>query len=311
MGVALRQASDTADMLFRLADEVSGLPIGELCASGPLEALTRTNVAQTAVVATSLAAAAVLEEVLGGPPYVTAVAGHSVGELAAMCWASALDVSTALGLVHERGRLMERDSATTDGTMVAVLGLQAQQLESICAKASALSGERVQVANRNAPGQVVLSGHRVAIASAGELALAAGARRVLPLSVGGPFHSVYMEAAAADFEGPVARAAVRQPRVPIVLNTTATGTTDPGVLKDELPLQITRPVRWEESLLALGEMGCDIFVELGPGQVLTGMVKRTLPQATALAAGNPETVAKVAHSLGVRGQGLGVGGRDR
>jgi [acyl-carrier-protein] S-malonyltransferase len=155
----------------------------------------------------------------------------------------------------------------------------------------------VQVANLNAPGQVVLSGHRAAIASAEKLALAAGARRVLPLSVGGPFHSAYMAKAATDFARAAEEVVFQEPRVPIVLNTTALTTKSPAALKDELSLQVISPVRWEESLHALADLGCGTFVELGPGQVLSGLVRRTLPDATVMAAGTPEAVAKVSETL--------------
>jgi [acyl-carrier-protein] S-malonyltransferase len=297
MGVALRQASRRADDLFRLAERVSELPIGDLCANGPLDELTRTNVAQIAVVVTSLAAVAVLEECLGSRPNGTAVAGHSVGELAALCWAGALDEETTLRLVHERGRLMERDSVASDGTMVAVLGLDRVALEAICRDASTATDETVQVANINAPGQIVLSGHRVAIQAASERATAQGARRVVPLNVGGPFHSVYMAPAAGDFRVVVESAAFKTPSTPIVLNTDARPTTDTARLREELPDQITRSVLWEDSLGALRDLGCSIFVELGPGQVLSGLIKRTLPDVKVVAAGTPDAIQNVAALL--------------
>ena len=288
MGVELRRVSDRADRLFRLADEMTRLPIGELCAKGPLDDLTRTHVAQTAVVVTSLAAALVLEEIAGCRPPAVAVAGHSVGELTAYCWAGAIDETTALQLVHERGRLMELESAASEGTMVAVLGLDAEILEEVCTVASERSGHWVAVANLNAPGQVVLSGHRAAIAAASELATERGARRVLPLNVGGPFHSRYMEPAARDFAAAVERAQIVDAAVPIVLNTTTTPETQASVLRAELPRQMTASVRWEESVRTLQAMGCDSFVELGPGQVLSGLVRRTLSTATIAAAGSPD-----------------------
>jgi [acyl-carrier-protein] S-malonyltransferase len=253
----------------------------------------RTSVAQPAIVATSLAAAAYLQELIGGPP-TCITAGHSVGELAAMCWAGALDVETALRLVYERGQLMERDSASVDGTMVAVLGLTRAQLEPICQDASTSGDGTAQVANCNAPGQVALSGERAAIERASTAAVAAGARRVLPLSVGGPFHSVYMQAAAQAFKNTVDAAHIEQPRVPVILNTSAIASADPRVLREELSAQITRPVLWEDSVNTLAAMGCDTFLELGAGKVLAGLVRRTLPEATVLSAGSPETIREAA-----------------
>jgi [acyl-carrier-protein] S-malonyltransferase len=290
MGTALRNGSARARQLIDLAEQATGLPIGECCAGGPVEELTRTHVAQVAVVVTSLAAAAHLEELLGQRPPVVAVAGHSVGELTAICWAGALDSRATLRLVGERGRLMERDSAASDGTMVAVLGLDASQLEPICEQASRQAGETVQVANLNAPGQVVLSGHRAAIAVAADLARGAGARRVLALQVGGPFHSRYMEAAAADFCGAVWQTEISDPQPPVVLNTTGRAATTATEIRDELCSQVCRAVRWEDSLHTLHAMGCRTFLELGPGQVLTGMVRRTLPDVDAFAAGDPDAL---------------------
>jgi len=294
MGTALRQASPAAEQIFLLAERITDLPLRSLCDEGPLEELTRTSVAQVAVVVVSLAAAAHLREVVGGRPEALAVAGHSVGELAAYCWAGVLDEETTIRLVHERGRLMERDSSQVDGTMVAVLNVDATALRGICSEASARTGASVEVANLNAPGQVVLSGERAAIAFASELATAAGARRVIPLNVGGPFHSRYMEAAAHDFRDIVFWAELHQPHTPIVLNSTGEATTDPDALRVELSRQITSPVRWEDSVHTLAKMGCSTFVELGPGQVLAGLVRRTLPEAPTLSAGAPDAIVTAA-----------------
>jgi len=293
MGVALRRTSARAEEIFVLAEEVSRLPLRKLCEEGPIEELTRTRVAQLAVVTVSLAAAAHLEEVLGARPSVVAVAGHSVGELAAYCWGGALELETTLRLVHRRGELMERDSSQIDGTMVAVLNLDAEPLSKLCAEASLRTGTCVEVANLNAPGQVVLSGDREAIAAVTELATAAGARRVIPLTVGGPFHSRYMAAAGADFASVVTNETFSTPHTPVVLNTSGRAVSDPQALAEELAVQITSPVRWEDSVRELQSMGCSTFIELGPGQVLTGLIRRTLPEANAVSAGTPETVASV------------------
>jgi [acyl-carrier-protein] S-malonyltransferase len=214
-----------------------------------------------------------------------------------MWWAGALDTETALRLGFERSRLMARDSAACDGTMVAVLGLGEAELVALCDEASQRSGAHAQVANLNAPGQVVLSGDRAALGIASALAQAAGARRVLPLNVGGPFHSVYMGPAAHAFRGVVDAATLQRATTPVILNTSATPATDPAVLRDELATQITRSVRWEDSVQTLARLGCDTILELGPGQVLTGLVRRILPNAQALAGGTPEALAKAASVL--------------
>jgi [acyl-carrier-protein] S-malonyltransferase len=297
MGTALRRASRGAEEVFLLAESITDLPLRRLCDEGPLEELTRTSIAQVAVVAVSLAAGTYLRELVGRPPAARAVAGHSVGELAAFWWAGVFDTETTIRLVHQRATLMERDAAQVDGTMVAVLNLDASTLRSVCEQASDMAGGSVEVANLNAPGQVVLSGDRGAIAAAAELATAAGARRVIPLNVGGPFHSRYMAAAARDFRDVVAAADFNAPDTPIVLNTSGEATIDPDRLRQELAEQITSPVRWEESVHALARMGCAAFVELGPGDVLTGLVRRTLPEASGLPAGIPDAIQTAAALL--------------
>lgn len=294
MGLALCEASESARDTYAIADRVTGLPISELCCNGTLAELTRTDVAQLAVVTTSLAAAAALEEQLGFPPSAVAAAGHSVGELAAMGWAGALSVEDTLTLVRERGRLMERNSTATLGAMVAVFGLTPPQLEAVCNAAAEETGASVQMANFNAPDQIVISGARQAVEIATRLATGAGAQRVVPLNVGGPFHSVYMTSAAQDFAAACREVSIRPPRLPIVLNTTAGPTIDPDALRQELSVQVTSPVRWSESMETLSRMGCETFVELGPGRVLSSLARRCLPAAQALSAGTPIALGEAA-----------------
>jgi [acyl-carrier-protein] S-malonyltransferase len=290
MGAALCDASAAARQVYALADRVTELPITDVCCTGTIEQLTQTEFTQIAVVATSLAAAALLEERLGHVPEARAAAGHSVGELSAMCWAGALTLESTLKLVATRARLMSRDSAKVDGTMVAVLGLAADALVDVCTRASKETGSIVQVANLNAPDQVVLSGERSAVTAAGVLAQAAGASRVLPINVGGPFHSAYMAEAGHAFADSCRATDFAMPRCPIVLNTTAEPSRDPEALRTELGVQITSPVRWSESVQALGAAGTTTFLELGPGRVLSNLVRRTLPGATTMSAGTPESI---------------------
>ncbi len=278
MGVDLRQRSARARALFDLADRLTGLPITRLCAAGPLERLTATEVAQPAVVATSLAALAVLEEELGDAVRPAAVAGHSVGELAACVAAGTLDAEVALRLVQVRAQAMAAACALVDGTMAAVLGLEEAPLRAACAEASRDEGT-VEVANLNAPGQLVISGERTAVERASALARAAGARRILPLNVGGPFHSAYMRPAAERLNRALESAPVRDARVPLVANVTAREISAADDVRAELGRQLTAPVRWVDALHRLAALGCDCFLEVGPGQVLAGLVKRTLPDA--------------------------------
>ena len=260
--------------LFELADTITGLPISRLCAEGPLERLTETDVAQPAVVTTSLAALRALCDVVEPG----AVAGHSVGEIAAYVAAGALDDASALKLVHARAQAMAAACQQVDGTMAAVLGLDEAALRDACMRAT-LNGSSVEVANLNAPGQLIVSGARDAIARVSDSAKAAGARRVMPLNVGGPFHSVYMRPAAEALARAIDETVFHDARMPVVLNATAAESTDADVLKEELRVQVYSPVRWIDTLQRLWAMGCDCFVEVGPGNVLAGMVKRTLPEA--------------------------------
>jgi [acyl-carrier-protein] S-malonyltransferase len=276
MGTDLREHSGRARSLFALADTVTGRPISRLCAQGPLERLTDTDVAQPAVVVTSLAALAVLQEQLGLEP--AAVAGHSVGEFAAYVAADVLDAEAALRLVQVRAQAMAEACKSVDGSMAAVIGLDEPELRAACAEASQ-ADSLVEVANLNAPGQLVVSGARDAIERVGETARARGARRLLPLNVGGPFHSAYMRPAADVLSRALDETEFRSARIPVVLNATAQPAQEPAQLRQELAVQVYSPVRWVDSLKCLAKLGCDRFLEIGPGQVLAGLVRRTLPQA--------------------------------
>jgi [acyl-carrier-protein] S-malonyltransferase len=289
MGVELRRASARARELFGLADLVTGLPITRLTEEGPLERLTDTRVAQPALVATSLAALAVLREQVKLRP--AAVAGHSVGEIAAYVAAGALDEESALLLVNARAQAMAAACQTVDGTMAAVLGLAAEQLQTICEQASGKDGS-VELANLNAPGQLIISGTRAAIDRASELARVTGAKRVLPLSVGGPFHSVYMRPAAEQLAAALHDYPPGLAAVPVVANVSAEPIQSPVDLTWELVSQVYSPVRWSESLVRLASVGCLRFVEVGPGKVLAGLVKRTLPQAQVASFGSPADLAE-------------------
>jgi len=300
MGASLWRCSAAARDLFAEADRATGLPLTKVCFEGPAERLTDTAFAQPCVVATSLAAAAALAELLArANTKVEAAfcAGHSVGELAALGQAGALTPSDCLRLVATRGRLMAEASAATDGSMAAVLGLDEAALVQVCEAASRETGVAVQVANLNAPGQVVLSGHRMALTRASELARAAGARRVVWLDVGGPFHSIYMQPAADAFRASVASSPMRSPSVPVVLNVSAQPSCDPDEIKRELMVQVTSPVRWSDSVKTMVELGCTIFVELGPGQVLSGLVKRTAKDVTVLNVEDEESLLTTAERL--------------
>ncbi len=282
MGRDLVALSDEARAVFALADEVSGLEVYRVCLEGPESLLTETEYAQVAVVATSIAALQVFRQWAAAhlPPLAIAYcAGHSVGEFSALAAAGALSPRVALELVSHRAALMGKTCRQIDGTMAAVFGLDEVVLMGICGEALGATGEVVEIANINAPDQIVISGHRNAVSYASERALAAGAKRVVPLKVAGPFHSEYMRPAANKFAEYVASAPIWPPAVPVVLNRTALPSTDPEELRRELVAQIYSPVRWAESVKLMHDNGCDVFIEVGPGQVLTGLAKRTISGA--------------------------------
>jgi [acyl-carrier-protein] S-malonyltransferase len=297
MAVDLVESSPAARRMFERAEAASSLPLRRLCSDGPEEELRRTDVAQPALVAAELAALAAFAERiglegddLGGAAEALGtrwVAGHSLGEYAACVVAGALSIDDGVRLAAERGRLMAEARA---GAMAAVLGLDADRLEEICRAAG-----DVDVANDNAPGQVVISGTPEGVERAGAAAKEAGARRVLPLNVAGAFHSRLMTGAAARFAERLDAADVRTPRLTIVGNVTAGPIRSADELRAELRAQIAQRVRWRESLLWLRDAGAERAVECGPGDVLAGLVRRTTPELPVLPLG---TVADVEALVG-------------
>ncbi len=277
MGADLYESSPAARAVFDLADATLGFPISLLCFEGPEETLTATENAQPAILTASLALLAALSE--GGSPAdftvgrAAFVAGHSLGEYSALVAAGALDAATALRLVRRRGELM---AAAHEGTMSAVIGMGEADLEAICEEV-AIHGPAV-IANYNAPGQLVISGAARAVEQAGALARERGAKRVIPLKVSAAFHSPLMEQAAEQLAELARDVAVDEARVPVISNVTARPMTRASAIRGELVAQITAPVRWIASVQRMAEQGATTFVEIGPGKVLTALVKRILPE---------------------------------
>ena len=278
MGADLRRHSASARRIFVLADDITGLPITRLCDEGPIERLTETDAAQPAVVATSLAATAVLQELCADVWAPAAAAGHSVGELAAYTAAGALDAESALRLVRARSTAMLEACREVDGTMLAVLAMDEQPLRELCLQVSGAQG-LVEIANFNAPGQLVISGERTAVLRAAQAAKEAGARRVAPLNVDGPFHSTYMRPAADAFSLVLGSIEIRPAAIPVVANVSGKPIQAPDELRAELACQVYSPVRWTDALTTLSELGCDRFIEIGHGQTLAALAKRTVPGA--------------------------------
>lgn len=288
MGQALAAAFPEAAAVFAEAD--AALPgLGQVMAEGPAESLTLTENTQPAILTVSVAAYRVLSARGLTPAY---MAGHSLGEYSANVAAGALAFGDAVRLVRNRGRYMQEAVPVGTGAMAAVLGLDEAGVAAACAEAA--QGEIVAPANINGGGQVVIAGTVAAVARAGEAAKARGARRVLPLPVSAPFHCALMQPAADRLEPELRALAARAPQVPIVANVDAEARTDAAGVIDALVRQVVAPVRWEAVVRRLGDLGVTTFIEVGPGAVLAGLVRKILPEATVASVGEPKDLDAVA-----------------
>ncbi|MHB1005143.1 MAG: ACP S-malonyltransferase [Chloroflexota bacterium] len=274
MGRSLWDASDAARTVLRQADDVLGFSLTRLCFEGPEDELRETKNAQPAIFAVSLAALACVRELLGEEPVPDFVAGHSLGEFTALVAAGALTFADGLRLVRRRGELMSAANKHRPGTMAAVLGGTDADVEAACREASTRFAGVVVVANYNSAGQTVISGEPQAVACAGELAKAKGAKRVVPLSVSAAFHSPLMDFAQVPFAGAVADCAWSDPRVCLVANVSGLPLHTANEVREDVTRQIVSPVRWSASLAHMAQHGVDLMVEVGPGQVLSGLAKR-------------------------------------
>ena len=272
MGQDLFEADPGARELFGLAEETTGLPLKRLCFTGPMEELTLTVNLQPAVTVVNLCLYRALAKA-GVTP--VAVCGHSLGEYSALYAAGVLSADDTIAAVAERGRLMHREAEKYPGAMAAVIGLTPEKLQGLV---HPLTKEGpIALANFNTPVQTVISGAPEMVARAGNLAKAEGAK-VIPLKVSGAWHSPLMEEATRDFAAFMAKLDFRAPRLPLYLNATGAKETDPGVLRAAMGAQLTSPVRWAELILNLKAAGVDTWVEVGPKNVLTGLVRKTLPE---------------------------------
>jgi [acyl-carrier-protein] S-malonyltransferase len=223
------------------------------------------------------------------------VAGHSLGEYSALAAAGALSVTDAARLLRARGEAMQRAVAPGEGAMAAILGLGLEEVRAVAAEAA--GGDVVEAANDNDPAQVVISGHAAGVARAVEIAKARGAKRAVMLPVSAPFHCALMAPAAREMEAALAAVAIRPPAVPVVANVVAEGVTDPERIRALLAEQITRSVRWRESVDWMAGQGVTDFWEIGAGKALSGMVRRIAKDAETRAVLSPEDVAAAAASL--------------
>ncbi len=306
MGRSLYDAFPSARRALEEAAAGSDLDLLRLCFSGPEEALAETEVTQPALLAVSAAALAALADVGVFP---AAAAGLSLGEYGALLAAGAADLGPLARLVRRRGRFMQEAVPLGAGAMAAVLGLDAAGVQALCRQAIAslredgaeepAGGWVLEPANWNGPGQVVVSGHTAAVQRAVALGRGAGARRVQLLPVSAPFHCPLMRPAQQRLAPELAAVAWREPAIPVVANVDARVVRTVAEVREALVQQVSSPVRWEECVRVLAGLGCDTFVEVGPGRTLSALVTRILPGARTLAVGDAEAVRACAEALRV------------
>ena len=285
MGLELAQTYPIARATFEQADEILGFQLSSLAWEGPEDQLNDTPNTQPALLTHAVAAHRVYAE--GHPGFRPAfVAGHSMGELTALVASGALTFEKALILTRRRGELMKRAGQISPGGITAIIALDIPTMEEICKRASA-PGEIVQVANDNCPGQVVISGHTPALERAMDLAQDAGAHTIVRLAVSIAAHSPLMADAQDDFNQAVDEAPITDPHVPIIGNVTAMPMRTAADIRTDLRAQLSSRVRWAETIQYMRSQGVDTFIEFGPGEVLTGLVKRIDRKTNRIALGKP------------------------
>jgi [acyl-carrier-protein] S-malonyltransferase len=296
MGAALAAASPAAAAVFEAADNALGEPLSRLAWEGPEEQLNRTEQAQPALLATSIAYLEALREKCAAQsiavPEPRFSAGHSMGQYSALVAAGAISLADGIRLVRERGRLMQSSGSGRDGAMAALIGLDDAALPDLVARASVYG--TFGVANRNAPGQVVVSGERRAIEAGAEIAKALGAKRAIVLPISIAAHSPLMAEAADAMRAVVAGVTFADPRPPLLANADAATISTGAEARDELVEHLTTGVDWVRAVETMVGAGVTTFIEVGPGRVLTGLIKRIAPEAQALALDDPSAPDRLA-----------------
>ena len=270
MGQDLAEKYEEVKNIFNEADQALNDSLSELIKNGPQETLTLTTNAQPALLTTSIA---VLQKVKEFNIEADYVAGHSLGEYTALVAAGSLEFRDAVQIVRKRGEFMEVAVPNGQGSMAAILGMDAEKLTEITDQVTETVSS-VQLANLNCPGQIVISGTKEGVDKACELAKENGARRAIPLEVSGPFHSRLMEPASQKLDEILQNHSIVDAKIPVISNVTAEPVTDAEQIKDLLIKQLYSPVRWEDSIKTMIDLGVDTFIEIGPGKVLTGLVRK-------------------------------------
>lgn len=291
MGLELAQTFPEARAVFEEADRALEFGLSRLCFDGPEEELRLTAITQPAILTVSVAAWRVLST-RGLEPAL--VAGHSLGEYAANVAAGSLSFADAVRTVHLRGRWMQEAVPPGEGAMAALLGLDPQATEAVCREAA--DGEVVSPANFNAPGQIVIAGHAGAVERAMALALDRGASRAVPLPVSAPFHCTLMRPAEEKLAAHLSGLRFSEPSCPVITNVDAAPTNGAEALRQALMRQVTAPVRWDESMSGLADHGIRRALEIGPGKVLTGLLRRIDRSIRCLPVGDPAGVEKALES---------------
>jgi [acyl-carrier-protein] S-malonyltransferase len=298
MGRALAEAFPESRAAFEEADAALGFAVSRLCFEGPDEELRLTANTQPAILATSVAALRPLVARGARPAF---VAGHSLGEYSALVAAGTLGLTDGVRTVRRRGQYMQEAVPAGVGAMAAILGLDLPAIEEACREAA--GAEVVSAANVNAPGQVVIAGHAGAVARASEVCRAKGARRAVPLPVSAPFHCALMKPAQDRLAGDLDALPFADPSVPLVNNVDADVVTTGAACREGLVRQVSGSVRWQESVEKLAALGVDTFVEVGPGTVLSGLVRKTAKGARVLSVESPETLEAALAALGAESRG--------
>jgi [acyl-carrier-protein] S-malonyltransferase len=299
MGKALAEAFPIAREIFAEIDDALSQKLSKLMFEGPESDLTLTENAQPALMAVSMAALRVLETEGGWrlADKASFVAGHSLGEYSALAAAGSLTLPDAARLLKLRGQSMQKAVPVGIGAMAALLGLDLDQAQKIAAAAAEATGLVCSAANDNAPGQVVVSGHKEAVEKAVALAAEQGAKRSVILPVSAPFHCPLMQPAAEAMHAALATAQVAMPVVPLIANVTAKPVSDPATIRQQLVEQVTGTVRWRESVLEMKNQGVHQAIELGAGKVLAGLIKRIDKEIESISAGAPAEIEVVLKAL--------------
>ncbi len=294
MGRELINAFPAARAIYELADQTLGFSISRIILEGPNEKLKSTDIAQPAIMTATAAAWTVLTEKWKPSSEKCVCAGHSLGEYAALLAAGVINFRSAVDLLHQRGKLMQAAAEQIQGGMAAVIGLTPEEVEVLCREAAADGS--LQPANLNCPGQVVISGSSAALTRFYELA---GEKkiRVIPLSVSGPFHSRFMRGAGEELARALEKTTLQAANISVIANISAALVNDPAAIKAALVKQVSGSVLWETSMKKMLDMGVKVMVEIGPGKVLRGLMKKIDPQVRVLAAFTPAEIEAVALEL--------------